>query len=190
MTQPTSDFLRHCEPRTLKVVKRFARNGGPDLSDLQDVSITRYPPTSVEADNAVKLPEPIDPLNQIMSLGQSSSRVRKRSLASTVDTRPTTNTTNTKTTESSGPYSRNFQQKLVDGGIYPDEYEYPEGRVPPEPDNLEEINKILTQPRPSLSPSQFSNEKFRKFKRADAHVSKENKVTKTVIPIIERQDNR
>ena len=119
-----------------------------------------------------------------MSLSQSSSRRRKRGQAST-DIRPTTNTTNTKTTESSGPYSRNFQQKLIDNGVYPDEYEYPDGRVPPEPDNLEEINEILIQPRSSLSPSRFSNEKFREFKRADAHVSKENKATKTVIPIIE-----
>ena len=50
---------------------------------------------------------------------------------------------------------------------------------------MEKINEILTQPRPSLSPSQFSNENFKEFKRADAHVSKENKATKTVIPIIE-----
>ena len=120
-----------------------------------------------------------------MSSSQSCSRGRKRSLASTLDTRPTTNSTNSRTTESSGPYSRNFQQKLIDGGIYPDEYEYPDGRVPSEPDNLEEINEMLTQPRPSLSPSLFPNEKFREFKRADAHVSKENKATKTVIPIIE-----
>lgn len=31
----------------------------------------------------------------------------------------------------------------------------------------------------------FTNEKFREFKQADAHVSKENKATKTVIPVIE-----
>jgi hypothetical protein len=188
VTQSASDFLHHCEPRTLIDIKRFARNGGPDLSELKGVSITRYPSTSAEADDAIKLLEPVDPLNHIMSSSQSSSQGRKRSLASTVDTRPTTNTTNTtntKTTESSGPYSRNFQQRLIDNGIYPDEYEYPDGRIPPEPDNLEQINGILTQPRPSLSPSQFSNEKFREFKRADAHVSKENKATKTVIPIIE-----
>lgn len=50
---------------------------------------------------------------------------------------------------------------------------------------MEEINEMLTQPRLSLSPSLFPNEKFREFKRADTHVSKENKATRTVIPIIE-----
>ncbi|KAF7503146.1 hypothetical protein GJ744_004288 [Endocarpon pusillum] len=168
-TQSASDFLHHCEPRTLIDIKRFARNGGPDLSELKG------------------LREPVDPLNHIMS-----SRGRKRSLASTLDTRSTTNTTSTKTTKSSSPYSRNFQQKLIDNGIYPDEYEYPDGRIPLEPDTLDEINKILLRPRPSLSPSQFPNEKFREFKRADTHISKEKKATKTVIPIIEGkiEDNK
>lgn len=138
-----------------------------------------------KADDALKFPEPVDPLNHTMSSSQSCARGRKRGSASTLDTRPTTNTTNTKTTKSRGPYSRNFQQKLIEGGIYPDEYEYPDGRAQPEPDNLEEIIQRLAQPRPSLSPSNFSNEKFKEFKRAAAHVSKENRATKTVIPIIE-----
>ena len=185
VVQSAFDFLRHCEPGTSKDVKRFARNGGPDLSDLKGVSITRYPPTSTETDCVLQVPEPVDPLNHTMSSSQSSFQGRKRNRASTQDTRPTTNTTNTKTTGSSGPYSRNFQQRLIDGGVYPDEYEYPDGRVPPEPDNMEEISERLKQPRPSLSPSQFPNEKFREFKRANAHVSKENKATKTVVPIIE-----
>jgi hypothetical protein len=41
------------------------------------------------------------------------------------------------------------------------------------------------QPWPSLSPSQFSDKAFRKFKRANAHVFKEKQVTTLVIPIIE-----
>lgn len=118
-----------------------------------------------------------------MSSSQSSPRGRKRGSAFTLYIKTTTNTT--KTTESSGSYSRNFQQKLIDGGIYSDEYEYPDDRVPPKPDNLKEINQKLTQSRPSLSPSHFFNEKFKEFKRADAHVFKENKAIKTVIPIIE-----
>lgn len=100
-----------------------------------------------------------------------------------LNTIPTTNTTNTKTTESSGPYSCNFQQKLIDGGIYPAEYEYPNDRVLPA--NLEEINQILAKPRPSLSQVPFSNQEYKEFQRADAHVSKENKAIKMVIPIIE-----
>jgi hypothetical protein len=120
-----------------------------------------------------------------MSSSQSSSQRRKWSLASTVDTRPTTNTTNIKTTKSSRPYSRNFQQNLINGGVYPDRYKYPDGQVLLKPDNLKEINEILIQPRPSLSPSRFSNENFKEFQEADAYISKENKVTKTVILIIE-----
>lgn len=42
VTQSASDFLRHCEPGTLEDIKLFARYGGPDLSDLKGVSITRY----------------------------------------------------------------------------------------------------------------------------------------------------
>jgi hypothetical protein len=77
------------------------------------------------------------------------------------------------------------RSQLVDGGFYPNEYEYPDGRVPSPPDNWEEFNQRLMQPRPSLSPSQFSDKAFRKFKRANAHAFKEKQVTTSVIPIIE-----
>ncbi len=43
----------------------------------------------------------------------------------------------------------------------------------------------MAQPRPSLSPSQFSDREFRKFKRADAHATKEKQVSELVVPIIE-----
>ena len=117
-----------------------------------------------------------------MNSSQPSSRGRKRGSISTHGTKLTTST---KRTDTSGPYDTNFHQKLIDGGVYPDEYEYPDGRVPPLPHNWEDINQRLGQPRSSLSPSQFSDERFREFRRADARVSKENKVTKKVIPIIE-----
>lgn len=39
VTQSASDFLRHCGRKTLKDIKLFARNGGPDLSDLTGVSM-------------------------------------------------------------------------------------------------------------------------------------------------------
>jgi hypothetical protein len=101
-----------------------------------------------------------------------------------MNTRLITNTINTKTTKSSRPYSCNFQQNLINSGVYPNRYKYPDGRVLLKPDNLKEINEILIQPRPSLSPSQFSNKNFEEFQEADVYISKENKVTKTVILII------
>lgn len=114
-----------------------------------------------------------------MSSTQPSSSGQKRNLT---NTKPTTNNTVIKNTRA---YDRNFQQNVIDGGVYPDEYEYPDGSIPGKPNNWEEINQRLRQPRPSLSPSQFSDDKFRNFKRADTHAFKEDQVTKTAVPFIE-----
>ncbi|KAI1357830.1 hypothetical protein F5Y08DRAFT_323266 [Xylaria arbuscula] len=78
---------------------------------------------------------------------------------------PTLPPTSTKKT---GPYDRAFQQLLMDHGIYPNNYEYPNGQGLPPPENLEEIMQAIVKPRPSLSPSRFSREDFEQFKRADA----------------------
>ncbi|RYP27975.1 hypothetical protein DL767_007440 [Monosporascus sp. MG133] len=121
-------------------------------------------------------------LKRNMSSSQSSLGRRKRGSASSSKSNTTPNTSSTKST---GPYDRAFQQHLIDHGIYPHRYEYPDGQVPPSPDNMEEIMQALAEPRPSLSPSHFTQEDFRRFERADAHASKEWQVTSTVIPIIE-----
>ena len=111
-----------------------------------------------------------------------SSRGRGRGSKSTYSTKPTTRSPQTETT---GTYDPNFHQKLIDGGIYPYGYEDPDGRVPPKPRNWQEIRERLRQYRPSLSSTTFSEEQHEQFQRADARVSKENKATKRVIPIIE-----
>ncbi|OBT85149.1 hypothetical protein VE02_05604 [Pseudogymnoascus sp. 03VT05] len=67
-------------------------------------------------------------------------------------------TPNTTSTRSTGPYDRAFQQHLIDHDILPNGYEYPDGRTPPEPENMDEIVYALGQPRASLSPNKFSNE--------------------------------
>lgn len=51
--------------------------------------------------------------------------------------------------------------------------------------NWEEINRRLSQPRPSLSPSKFSEETHAEFIQADVDAVKEKQVTTSVIPIIE-----
>ncbi|WEW60591.1 hypothetical protein PRK78_006078 [Emydomyces testavorans] len=156
----------NCTSRHLREIKRFSRQGGPDLSDL------------------LNYPNPKVPLCQSMGSSESSSRGRKRRAesppsSSSEDTRTTTKSASTTA------YSRNFQQNLIDHGIYPDGYEYPDGRLPEMPNNWDEINERLARPRPSLSPSQFSESKFRKFKRADTNASKEKPVMSAVIPIID-----
>ena len=115
-----------------------------------------------------------------MSSTRSSSRVPKRKSTSTPSTKPSTNTS-----RSTGPYNRNFQQNLIDGGVYPHAYRYPDGRVSAKPNNCEEINRRLSQPRPSLSPSKFPDEAHEKLVQADADAVKEKQVTTSVIPFIE-----
>lgn len=178
----TADYLRYREPRILKDIKLFARHGGPDLSDLRNVCIARYLPAYAKADSALQCPEPIHPSDHKMSSRGSSSRRRRRGSATISSIRPTSNTTKTTST---GVYSRNFQQHIIDYDVFPDEYEYPDGSVPAEPNNWEDLKQKLTEPRPSLSPSQFSDGKFKKFKRTNANAAKEKQVSELVIPIIE-----
>ncbi|KAF5019180.1 hypothetical protein F66182_8830 [Fusarium sp. NRRL 66182] len=113
-------------------------------------------------------------------MSSSQSRLGRRKRASSPSKTSTTTNTN-----KSGPYDRNFQQNLIDHGIYPDKYVYPDGRRPLKPGNLQEIREILRQRRRSLSPSIFPEEKFEAFQDADAHASKESQIIADVIPTIE-----
>ncbi len=94
-------------------------------------------------------------------------------------------TPNTTSTKSTGPYDRAFQQHLIDFGVYPDRYEYPDGRRPSHPENINEIRQVLAQRRESLSPPQFQEEEFEKFERADAHATEERQITTSVIPVVQ-----
>ncbi|KAL7817659.1 hypothetical protein V8C44DRAFT_369030, partial [Trichoderma aethiopicum] len=83
------------------------------------------------------------------------------------------------------PYDRAFQQHLIDHHVLPDGYEYPDGQLPPEPENMDEIRQALAQRRASLSPSRFSDEDFRRFKREHRTAQGESEVVADVVPIIE-----
>jgi len=129
-----------------------------------------------------------------MNSSQPSSQRRKRGSQSPTKrgsdspskSSATLNTTlNTTSTKSTGPYDRAFQQHLIDHDVLPDGYEYPDGSLPPEPENMDEIRRAMSRQRNSLSPSRFTDDEFRRFKRADTHASKESDVTTTVIPVIE-----
>ncbi|KAI8724318.1 hypothetical protein NCS52_00000600 [Fusarium sp. LHS14.1] len=153
---PAQEFLYQCSSADQAQLRRFARHGGPNLKDLRGYR------------------QAIDPE---MSSSQSSLGRRKRGSRSP-------SKANTTTTRSTGPYDRAFQQHLIDHNIFPDRYEYPDGSVPPEPENIDDICRALEQPRASLSPSLFSQDDFKKFKRTDAHATKESQVATSVMPII------
>ncbi|KAL9065862.1 MAG: hypothetical protein Q9157_007333 [Trypethelium eluteriae] len=108
-----------------------------------------------------------------------SSRLSTQRSGPNLTTKPAT--INTKST---GPYSRNFEQKLIDNGIFLDGYEYSDGIGEPEPANIGEIMEKLEQRRPSLSPSRFGKEEFRSFVRYDRNAKKEDEVRISVVPVI------
>lgn len=121
-----------------------------------------------------------------MSSSQLLGR-RKRPKSSLSSRRPrsrSSQTSTTRSTKSTGPYDRAFQQHLIDHNFLPDGYEYPDGTTPPAPENMDEILDALSRHRASLSPSRFTADDFRQFKRADTHAHKERDVTVNVIPII------
>ena len=124
---------------------------------------------------------PIDPLNESMDLSQANSTSRSRSRRSA----GAKSAGKTNTSKNTSSYDRAFQQNLIDEGVFPYGYEFPDGSVQPKPGNWEEINRRLAKPRPSLSPSKFSDEQFEKFVRADTNAAKEHQVQTKVIPILE-----
>ena len=117
-------------------------------------------------------------------MSPSSSQSRKRSFGSE-------QSGTTKTSKFRSAYNGDFEQKLIDRGIYPQGYEFWDNRTPPPPMNLEDIRLRLTQPRPSLSPSQFSESDFSSFERHNVQAKHEAKAMAKVVPIIAGDsDNR
>lgn len=82
------------------------------------------------------------------------------------------------------PYSGNFEQKLIDNGVYPSLYEHPDGRPSQDPMNLSDIEAAQCASRKSLSPSRFTQGDFEAFRRANARSSGENTGMRNVISVI------
>ena len=116
---------------------------------------------------------------------QRQQRGKQSSASTSRSRRTTTNSKSTKVTKSSGSYDPNFHQRMIENRIYPYGYEYPDGRIPPKPENWNQIKQMLEKRRRSTSPSVFPEEEFEKFTLADARVNSESKVTQKVVPMIQ-----
>ncbi|TWU71204.1 hypothetical protein ED733_002556 [Metarhizium rileyi] len=141
---------------TLTELTRFARHGGLDLNHLRGA---RYP----------------DSKNDMSCSAPSTARSR--------GTKSTARTSVSSKPRNSSPYDDDFEQHLIDICIYPEGYEHPSSRVTPEPGNLSQARQELSNPRASLSPSQFTESMFRDFRRKTKSKS-EGSIMRTVIPML------
>ncbi|KAK0886891.1 hypothetical protein LTR02_017729 [Friedmanniomyces endolithicus] len=158
---PQAARVQETAPRLLRSavrrLERFARNGGPDLSKLRGYAAL----PSTEA-----------------AMNESNSRTSKRQRDSGVAGSSFTGRTST-----TGPYNPQFEQVLIDHGVYPDGYEDSNGNAP-EPENMQAIRERLARSRSSLSPSHFNETAFKQFQRTNRAASSESNVMTTVFPTI------
>lgn len=94
-------------------------------------------------------------------------------------------TTVVTTTRKTSPYDRAFVQHLIDHHIFSEGYKYPDGRLPPEPSNMDAILEALGRPRASLSTSTISTTDFHEFREMNVHATNQKEVITSVIPMIE-----
>ncbi|KAG6354896.1 hypothetical protein INS49_003977 [Diaporthe citri] len=134
----------HCDRPDLDL-ERFARQGGPDLSDLRGAM----------------------PQSDRGRVQKSGKRVRGRSMGSLGSLLRTTTQDRTNNTKSTGPYNAAFKQHLVDCKIWPVGHYLESGEKPPAPDNIDEIRQALRAPsRASLEPECFTTDHFEQFTKA------------------------
>lgn len=106
-----------------------------------------------------------------MPPSRSTSRTRSKS----------TNTLGVSTVKTShrksSAYHRDFEQHLIDHDIHPNNRTQ-------KPHNWDEIQQKMAQPRPSLSPSKFSDGAFETFQQASEEALTEAMVMRKSFPII------
>ncbi|KAL8369540.1 hypothetical protein RB595_000056 [Gaeumannomyces hyphopodioides] len=153
---PPTQLTPDLSPAATKGLARFAKHGGPDLCDLRGY------------------PEPIDrrpACDMSSSQGRATASTNPTTLASTSGT--------TKSKKSITVYHPAFDQHLTDHSIHP----LRKSRKPKE-DDRRDITEALAVPRPSLSPSKFSDGAFEEFENANFEAKDEEAVNANVIPTI------
>lgn len=106
-----------------------------------------------------------------MPSSQSTSRTRSKSTNTLGES--TIKTSHTK----SSAYHRDFEQHLIDHGIH-------FNNRTQKPHNWDEIQQKMAQPRPSLSPSKFSDGAFETFQQANEEALTEAMVMRKPFPMI------
>lgn len=85
-------------------------------------------------------------------------------------------------TKKTSTYDPNFEQNLIQHGIYPEGYRG--DGIQQEPRNRKEIIARLALPRASPSPSSFTDEAFQDFKAMSQAARNESEVMDIILPIL------
>lgn len=161
--------LRELDRRTVKHVAaprpivskpldilRYARHGGPDLSDLRGVT---RPPSVMHRGRPGKARGRI---GKSPARGRAGARASRSSRSSRAESEGKT----TKT-KSSSPYDAAFKQQLIDFNIYPINHILASNAPPAAPDNLQDIiHEVCGNGRASLEPEAFGSEQHERFWRS------------------------
>lgn len=142
-------------------ISRFAKHGGPDLSDLH--GFQPMPPGQGRQNRRGR-----GAVQKLRARPGGSSRSGSRS-----GSRRTGQTT------SSSPYDAVFKQHLIDGKVWPINH-YLETGLPDAPGNLEEITQRICAGRASLEPELATDEAYRSFHKAYSIAASEEAQSRTL----------
>ncbi|POS81833.1 hypothetical protein EPUL_006143, partial [Erysiphe pulchra] len=157
----TFEFFAHqhleASPGLVENIRQLAREGGPDLTDLRG-----YPERS----------------NLTMASGGNQS------------TRPSRGenwTTTSRGTKTTGPYSINFEEILIYGGIFPETYISPDIRAQRVPGNHEILIQKANEHRRMLASSIMTEDEYLVFRGTLLSRKSEEKVVSLIVPVLEGQ---
>ncbi|OAP63885.1 hypothetical protein AYL99_03112 [Fonsecaea erecta] len=86
--------------------------------------------------------------------------------------------------KSKSTYDANFEQNMIDSGIYPAGYQHDDTQEQLEPKNIDEIRRTLREPRASLCESQFSVHAFRDFRIQLVRARDEAKARAEILSVV------
>lgn len=154
---------------------RYARHGGPDLSDLRGFGEEIEEEVAEEDGDR----DGDDMLRGRQARGGSSGTSRGGVTKRRGSRRR--GTSSDQQTKSSSPYDPAIKQHLTDHRVWPMHYWYEDGEEPPPPDNLQEIMAHLHGAlRASLEPENFTVEDFQRFRKAYHLTSSEEARSRTL----------
>lgn len=163
--QHTVAAARASTPRFDRDLQRYARQGGPDLSDIRGVGdMPRGTSRGRGRGARAKVHKP-----------QGKRRAASQAGSGSGSRRASSNQTKT-----SSPYDAAFKQHLINHKVWPIGHYLETGSPPPPPDNLSDIIAHVNGGRSSLEPDVFDESHFATFQKSYQLAASEEPRSRTV----------